>query len=192
MNNQKKHPKTDFFNVLGSANVDSLIERVLQIPESVWDHENSNKPNKFVALDATRHIPFRFIKGFDNVFESEDKPLWSEWRDDLLSFMEPAAKTLGYTDYSFPRVMLARMTAGGKILPHVDSKASYFIHKIHIPLTTNPQTIFKVGDQTMHMKVGQIIEVNNKRHHSVINDGDTERIHLIFECYNMDDYGKEL
>lgn len=178
--------------MLGSTNVDSLIERVLQIPDSAWDHENTNKPNKYKPLGETKHIPFRFVKSFDNVFESEDKPLWSEWRDDLLSFMDPAAKALGYTEYSFPRVMLAKMPAGGTINPHVDVTDSYFIHKIHIPLTTNPQTIFTVDDKTMHMKVGKVIEVNNKRFHSVTNDGDSERIHLIFECYNINDYGKEV
>ena len=32
--------------------------------------------------------------------------------------------------------------------------------------------------------------MNNKRIHAVQNDGTTDRIHLIFECYSMDDYGK--
>ena len=40
----------------------------------------------------------------------------------------------------------------------------------------------------MNMPVGEIIEVNNKRVHSVNNDGKQDRIHFIFECYNMDDY----
>ena len=29
-----------------------------------------------------------------------------------------------------------------------------------------------------------------KRNHAVRNDGSGDRIHLIFECYNVDDYGK--
>jgi len=37
---------------------------------------------------------------------------------------------------------------------------------------------------------GEIYEVNNKRVHAVRNDGEQDRIHLIFECYNVDDYGK--
>ena len=42
----------------------------------------------------------------------------------------------------------------------------------------------------MHLPAGEIFEVNNKRVHSVTNGGSTDRIHLIFECYNTDDYGK--
>jgi hypothetical protein len=104
--------------------------------------------------------------------------------------MEQAAQALGYKDYRFPRVMLARLPAGGEVSRHSDGEASHFIHKIHVPLMTNAETVFHVGNKSMHMPVGDIIEVNNKRVHSVKNEGANDRIHLIFECYNMDDYGK--
>ena len=104
--------------------------------------------------------------------------------------MEQAAIRLGYKNYSFPRVMLAKLSAGGEISPHTDRRASHFIHKIHVPLITNPETIFRVGRQAKHLPAGEIIEVNNKRNHAVKNDGELDRIHFIFECYNMDDYGK--
>ena len=38
--------------------------------------------------------------------------------------------------------------------------------------------------------MGEMYEVNNKSSHSVNNNGQQDRIHLIFECYNVDDYGK--
>jgi len=60
-----------------------------------------------------------------------------------------------------------------------------------VPLVTNPGTRFHVGDQTMNIPVGEIYEVNNKRNHAVENDGELDRIHLIFECYNAADYGKK-
>jgi hypothetical protein len=186
-----KYPKTDFFNHLGSADVDALIERVKNIPESQWESENKNKPNKFARLNDTRHVIFRFLSSPDNVFDFSDHPvLWDEWKDVLLPIMEQAAKGLGYRNYRFPRVMLARLPAGGEVSRHSDGEASHYIHKIHVPLITNPETIFHVGKQSKHLPLGEIIEVNNKRTHSVINDGDQDRIHFIFECYNMDDYGK--
>ena len=39
-------------------------------------------------------------------------------------------------------------------------------------------------------EVGEIVEVNNKRGHAVYNKSTQDRVHLIFECYSMDDYGK--
>ncbi len=185
-----KYPKTDFFNHLGSTDVDALIKRVRSIPESLWKSEDQEKPNKLYKLNDTRHIMFRYINGYDNVFDFHDFPLWDEWKDVLLPIMEQAAKSLGYKNYRFPRVMLARLPAGGEISPHTDRRASHFIHKIHVPLITNPETIFRVGQQAKHLPAGEIIEVNNKRNHAVKNDGEMDSIHFIFECYNIDDYGK--
>jgi hypothetical protein len=69
--------------------------------------------------------------------------------------------------------------------------ASHYVHKIHVPLITNPRTIFHVGTKSEHLQKGGIVEVNNKRSHAVYNRGDEDRIHLIFECYSMEDYGKK-
>jgi len=184
-------PTTDFFNHLGPVDVDDLLERVKGIPESLWQSENEKKPNKYRNLNETRHIMFRFVSGLDNVFEFHDLPLWEEWKEVLSPIMEQAAIRLGYQSYRFPRAMFARLPAGGEISPHQDVAASHYIHKIHVPLITNPKTIFHVGGKTMHLPCGEMIEINNKAVHSVRNDGETDRIHFIFECYNADDSGKQ-
>ncbi len=185
-----RYPKADFFKELGTADVSEIVDRVESIPESQWESENEEKPNKLNKLNDTKHIMFRFVNGYKEVYDYHDLPLWAEWKDVLLPFMEQAAQALGYDDCRFPRVMLARLPARGKIFDHSDRAASYFIHKIHVPLITNEKTMFRVGKQERHLRVGEIVEVNNKRNHAVRNDGDQDRIHLIFECYSMDDYGK--
>ncbi len=185
-----KYPKVDFFRHLGTANVNALVERVKSVPDSLWVSENEGKPNKIVKLNDTCHIMFRFIDGFKNPFDYHDFPIWQEWKDDLLPIMGQAAKILGYEECRFPRIMLAKLPAGSEISPHTDRKASHFIHKIHVPLITNSGTMFHVGDQVRHLPAGEMFEVNNKRNHAVENFGELDRIHLIFECYNMDDYRK--
>jgi len=186
-----KYPKADFFRHLGSVDVEGLTERVRKIPDAQWDSEDKAKPNKFARLNDTSHIIFRYIETTENVFDFQDHPvLWDEWKDMLSPIMQQAAKSLGYKDYRFPRVMLAKLPAGGEISEHSDRDASHYIHKIHVALLTNPGTQFRVNRETTHMPVGEIIEVNNKRNHAVRNAGSCDRIHLIFECYNMDDYGK--
>jgi len=190
-NIESKYPKTNFYNHLGKADVGALIKRVKDIPESLWKSENEGKPNQFGELNDTSHILLRFIKDNGNAFDFYDHPvLWDEWNDVLLPIMEQAAKRLGYKNFRFPRVMFAMLTAGGEISFHTDDRCSYYIHKIHVPLITNSETTFHVGEQARHLPVGEIMEVNNKRRHAVKNDGEQDRIHFIFECYNMDDYGK--
>jgi hypothetical protein len=186
----EKYPKTDYFSHMGSVQVDALIERVKKIPEDLWQSENEDKPNKIKRLNDTSHVIFRSVTSFGNAFDYDDFPLWEEWQDDLLPIMETAAKGLGYKNYRFPRVMFARLPAGGEISPRKDAVASHYVHKFHVPLITNSATIFHVGTQSKNLLVGEIVEVNNKRSHAVYNRGKQDRVHLIFECYNMDDYNK--
>jgi len=186
----QKYPKTNFFRHLGTADTGALLNRLKETPESLWELENQHKPNKFARLNDARHIIFRYVNSSTEVYDYHDLPLWEAWKDLLLPIMEQAAKSLGYENYRFPRAMLARLPAGSEISRHSDGNASHYIHKIHVPLITNPQSIFHVGSEQMQIPAGEIFEVNNKRTHSVRNEGGEDRIHFIFECYNMQDYNK--
>ncbi len=185
-----KYPKTDYFNHLGSADIAALTERVKSIPESLWTSDLGEMHVKIKTLNDTQHVVFRYVDGQKDVFNYHDFPIWDDWKDDLLPIMEQVANRLGYKNYRFPRIMFAKLVAGGEISGHTDGKANFHIHKIHLPLITNPETIFHVGSQSKHLPVGEVVEVNNKRVHAVYNNGEQDRIHFIFECYNMDDYGK--
>ncbi len=55
-----------------------------------------------------------------------------------------------------------------------------------MPLLTNPQVGFRIDDKIYHLPEGEAIEVNNLGIHAVRNDGTTDRIHLIFEYYDLD------
>jgi len=157
------------------------------IPESVWDAENADKPNKFEALDKTRHIVFRFVDSTRDWRGSHDRPAWAQWRDLLQPVMAQAVRDYGYTRGVFPRVMFARMAPGGVIQPHIDANpAAKWPHKIHVPLSTNAAVKFHIGETIHHFPVGQAVEVNNLGPHAVQNGGDTDRIHLIFEYYDAE------
>ena len=179
--------KTASVRQLGKVDIDDLVVAVRAIPEAVWDAENASKPNKFDALDRTRHIVFRFVDSPRDWRASHDRPLWAQWREQLLPVMEQATRPYGYAHAAYPRVMLARMAPGGIIHPHVDANpAAKWPHKIHVPLLTNDRVGFLVGDTIHHFPAGQAVEVNNLGRHAVHNAGDTDRVHLIFEYYDVD------
>jgi hypothetical protein len=73
----------------------------------------------------------------------------------------------------FPRATITAHADGGHSLP--------FVHRIHMPLTTNPQVEFVVGGETRQIAEGEIWEINNTRIHSVRNRGMATRIHLIVD-----------
>jgi hypothetical protein len=178
--------KTTSIRELGAVDIAALLEAVQAITEDSWASENEAKPNKFDALDATQHIVFRFVSNFaDWRVAANNQRLWSEWRPLLEPVLAKATEPYGYADGSFPRIMLARMAPGGVIHPHRDANpAAKWPHKIHLPVTTNERVTFFVGGVGHHFGVGRAVEVNNMAVHAVKNEGDTDRIHLIFEYYD--------
>ena len=179
--------KTSSIRRLGAVDIERLRDAVLAIPEAVWDQENAAKPNRFGALDATRHIIFRFVSDFNDWRRSDDKPLWAEWRPILEPVLAEATAGYGYDRGAFPRVMLARMQPGGVIHPHRDANpAAKWPHKIHVPILTNDGVVFFIDGTGYRLAEGEAVEVNNMGLHAVENRGDTDRIHLIFEFYDLD------
>jgi hypothetical protein len=179
--------KTTSIRRLGTVDVEPLRNAVLALPEAVWDAENASKPNRFGALDATRHIIFRFVSNFRDWRQSYDRPLWNHWRKRLEPVLGAATADYGYRRGAFPRVMLARMAPGGLIHPHRDENpAAKWPHKIHVPILTNQNVSFYVDGVGYQFAEGEAVEVNNMGLHAVENRGSTERIHLIFEYYDLD------
>ena len=179
--------KTKSIRRLGQVDIAALRDAVTRIPEALWDSENQSKPNRFEALDSTRHIVFRFVSNFRDWRDSHDRALWPEWRGLLEPVLRQATADYGYAHGAYPRVMLARMAPGGVIHPHRDANpAAKWPHKIHVPLVTNPGVAFYVDGVEYHFTEGEAVEVNNMGVHAVNNGGASDRIHLIFEYYDLD------
>jgi len=179
--------KTTSIRRLGAVDIAALKAAVRAIPEEIWQAENADKPNRFEALDATAHIVFRFVSGLGDWRTSFARPIWDEWESLIMPVLRAATADYGYANGVFPRIMLARMPAGGVIQPHRDANpAAKWPHKIHVPIQTNDQVLFRLGTETHHIAEGEAAEVNNMGVHAVVNRGPESRIHLIFEYYDAD------
>ena len=173
--------------LLGEVSIDNLLKKVSALSVNDWEKQNAIKPNKFDVLDSTQHIVFRFINDFKNHKSYSDRNLWSEWKESIEPILESVADFYGYHKAEFPRIMLAKLPIGGEIKPHIDkSPAAQFPHKIHVPLQTNEKAFFHLEETSVNMKVGNAYEVNNNVLHWVKNNGKTDRIHLIFECFEAE------
>lgn len=179
--------KTTAIRKLGRVDVAALQAAVAAIPEEIWAMEDARKPNRFEVLEETRHIVFRFIDNPLDWRRSHDRPAWPEWRGLLEPVLTQAVRGYGYTHGVFPRVMLARMPAGGVIHPHIDANpAAKWPHKIHVPLSTNPGVVSFFGGEEHRFPAAEAVEVDNLGPHWVRNAGETPRVHLIFEYYDAD------
>ena len=82
----------------------------------------------------------------------------------------------------FIRMILVKLLTNGSIPHHVDQGETLSkSHRMHLPIITNEQNLFSVGDTEVHMKPGELWEINNRREHGVVNGGSEDRIHLIVD-----------
>ena len=169
---------------LDVTEIQSLVE---SLPESLWNVENARKENNFPCFHHTRHIVFRFIEGNRDPRVFYSHPIWQIWKNKLEPMFAEIASLYGISNPVYPKAMLARLAGGHSIDRHIDGAGSNLhTHKIHVPLQTNPGAIFESNGCEHHLKEGIAYEANNIAPHAVRNDGDEDRIHLIFELFDGD------
>lgn len=178
--------KPNSFRELGNVDVSTIANLATPLSESFWSLEDSRKENDFSVFHHTQHIIFRFISGNRDHQAYYSNPIWNIWESTLLPIIRSAVEPYNFQKPTYPKVMLARLKAGNSIDMHIDGRGSNLhTHKIHIPIQTNPQSIFLIGDDSKHLKKGVAYEVNNVVPHGAINNGNTDRIHLIFEVFDQ-------
>lgn len=80
------------------------------------------------------------------------------------------------------RSELVVLKANKKVSPHVDGGQMLNIsRRCHIPIITNDNVFFTVFKNRVNMKPGICYEINNGMPHSVENNSDLDRVHLILD-----------
>ncbi|HXC55867.1 MAG TPA: aspartyl/asparaginyl beta-hydroxylase domain-containing protein [Rhizomicrobium sp.] len=78
------------------------------------------------------------------------------------------------------RLLLAELVPHGKISRHADHGAGVvLVHRLHVPVLTNPAVKFFIGDVPHYLEAGVAYEFDNTRPHAVDNDSAAPRIHLM-------------
>jgi len=169
---------------LGPVEVAPLLRQVLALSDRTWALEDEVKENNFEVFHQTQHMVFRFVEDDGDPRRFHENPAWHIWKPLLMPVIEAAIAPYGFVQPIFPKAMLARLRARGVIDRHVDSaQTNLRTHKIHVPLVTNPGVVMSLGDSEHQLAFGRAYEVNNVIVHGVRNDGDTDRIHFIFEVF---------
>jgi hypothetical protein len=77
--------------------------------------------------------------------------------------------------------MLSVVMPGHSIAPHVDGQSKNWMCRVHVPLTSNDKSHFIVAGEPVHMAPGFAYRVDTTIEHAVTNEGDTPRIHFMFD-----------
>ena len=167
---------------LGPVDSAALREAVLAQAPAAW-HEQQYRQKEYDVHRQTESIVLVFVN-LECWPEIEicKEPGWDRLAELAIPVMHGIIAQHYPPGGAIIRAMAAKLLAGGKIAPHVDTHPSFHRgHRIHVPITTNPRVRFMIDGRPHQLQVGRAYEINNQMNHSVMNKGDEDRITFIFD-----------
>jgi len=82
------------------------------------------------------------------------------------------------------RILLINLESNKEVPEHTD-KGDYLstVKRFHIPIITNDNVYYTVNGETINMKQGECWEINNLKPHSVLNNSNIDRVHLLVDIF---------
>jgi quercetin dioxygenase-like cupin family protein len=171
------------FKYLGIAPVDSIVTLCDSIlTEKNW-LEWTKRQDAYSTHSRTQSIPL--IWPIDN--EKLETIVNTKWYPQYIEYFEP---TINYlrdeilinSSSKIVRLVLTRLDPFSEIPIHTDlGHALQSVHRCHIAIVTNADSIFTIGGEEKQMTVGEVWEINNTIPHQFENKGTTSRIHLMID-----------
>lgn len=176
---------------LGSFDIAPLKAAVEALGEEAWAADGSRQQAfnahastqtlKLIADSDFRHVNPTHHAAFA-ALEPVLQPLMAHIRSHYLGTQRQRRVAELHGPGYFIRALLTRLPPGAEIKPHIDDGESLKrCHRIHVPVITNDDSLFIVGNLRFHMPAGEMWEINNRRIHAVRNDGHEARVHLIMD-----------
>lgn len=167
-------------NPLGTFDAQALTEKVLALEEAAWAGDPRRQQDYDVHAQ-TQSIILLFCSGWPKVAVTRANG-WELLAAEAVPLMEQIVRKHYPPGGSVLRAMMARLQPGCRIARHKDSHPSFSVaHRIHVPLVTNPDVEFIVGTERVPPRAHFAFELNNLMFHQVSNNGNTSRIHFIFD-----------
>ena len=172
----------------GTYNIDQISSYISKFSDE-WFIDTSRQDKYHTHKDTNSYFMYqsdlKWKRG--ELFAFEQK---SDDRE-LLNLIEPIIKDLEKIhDGVRGNVLFIKLKAKHNIPKHFDD-GDYLVcsRRHHVPIVTSSQTFFGVGLEKINMLEGECWEINNTRFHSVENDSDTDRIHLLIDIMPHNEIG---
>ena len=95
------------------------------------------------------------------------------------AFLKEIAEAL---DSELSRAKIVCLPAGRRVYPHVDRGEYYRLrNRYHLVLKSTHGSWLKAADEEIRMREGELWWFDNDQPHEAFNDGDEDRIHMIFD-----------
>ena len=180
------------FKVLGKVPlemIDKAKQKTISIPDDSWFTFKESMHYNFETHTNINPLVIYNQPDRDNPVYS--KKIVNEYFllqfDELLNYLRKIVISL-YPDGEFKRILLHKLFAGKNIIRHDDVGHHMETSKrIHVPIITNDKVDFIVNDEVVNMKYGDIVEINNNLPHEVLNNSNSDRVHLIVDWNSTHD-----
>lgn len=178
------------FNFNRYLNYDtSLIKNHVDQFSNEWFIDTSRQNEYHTHKDTTSYFIYKSDLGWSvgEDFKTEQKSNDTT----LIDLVEPIIKDLENLHKGVRgNVLLIKLKAKHNIPKHADD-GDYLVlsRRHHIPIVTSQDTWFAVGSEKVNMGVGECWEINNTRFHSVENNSDIDRIHLLIDIMPKSEIG---
>lgn len=179
------------FAHIGTADTAELMKLVLELNDEKWN-EFSIRQARYEVHRHTQSIGLVYDPDFRHshptklptlqIFEAALRPALEKIADHYEQSETGQRLTKQFGLGYFVRATLVKLKAGCDIQAHQDLNFSLtHSHRVHLPLVTNDDVLFTVGSETVNLREGELVEINNRRIHSVDNKGSSDRVHLILD-----------
>jgi hypothetical protein len=166
--------KDFIYNFIGKVDVSNYISSLKNHNWEDWTF----RQDTYEVHSETKSIPLLV----DEFYSSKgDKSKNYKVYKKLLENIEPIIKKY-YGDGEIIRIELVTLPSKSKVKNHKDYGDSLENDpRIHLVIQTNDDVVFTVDGEKKNMKVGELWEINNTKYHSVENNGNTDRVHMIID-----------
>ena len=163
--------------------IQPFLDEIASIPEA-WDL-STGRQDKIAVQREAQSIPLRgLVKSKINGRKRRDV---HESRYTTTSQKFPVARAFleafaAEQDAELSRAKIVCLPAGRRVYPHIDRGEYYkFRDRYHLILQSKLGSFMEAGDEEMRMREGELWWFDNNQMHSATNDGDADRIHMIFD-----------
>ena len=169
-----------------------FLDEIEQV-DNAWDL-STGRQDKIAVQREAESIPLRgLVKSKIGDRKRRDV---HESRYTTISAKFPVARAFleglaAEQDAELGRGKIVRLKPGHRVYPHIDRGEYYRVRdRYHLILQSALGSYMKSGDEEVRMRVGELWWFDNNEMHEAFNDGDADRIHIIFDMLPRARFGE--
>jgi hypothetical protein len=178
--------------IIDTLDVAPLQRKLAGTPQATWELRTFRQDSTIAQIDTESII--LCWSGFATSTRDEfrhDAFQTNQWTDEFQFFKSELESINATIAMHYPggtlRSMLTRLSPGGHIRSHKDLDPTFDrSHRLHLAIVTDSDVDFLIDGNTYHILEGSLVEFDNLRTHSVRNNGELSRIHLIVDVLDSE------